>query len=407
MAVWCCVLVMAGGAEAQQVSVTIPPPDGPTSTGLSAPILHGASNCSKEDWRLSVSGGVPGATYEVYATVGTPPMYVEPLGEFPVNPNADGITVIDVFVNHPFPDLAVKQRVGSVTPVWSPFSKPIVRRDPAQLPTPEIAATPLFECGRATVVTGHQPGDQVTLMSENKFGVRFTIPSAFGLFDFMPAGGPGPFKGGENLSVQYSTCQGAPQSSSPSAAHTAQGFPGQLPVVEIRAESLASGVPRFQLEGAVNGALVQLELVRGSSSTTWSEVCPEAHCVVHVPTALGGLVGGDRLGATQELCPGSTSQPGSNEVKTCGDTPAAELSPQPQHGQTELRLSRYPMGSLIRVYATKSVNPAVNLEMIGYAYDTPLIELTRAIEASDLWILVAIDSPGCPASQAAGYSLVW
>lgn len=45
--------------------------------------------------------------------------------------------------------------------------------------------------------------------------------------------------------------------------------------------------------------------------------------------------------------------------------------------------------------------------MIGYAYDTPLIELTRAIEASDLWILVAIDSPGCPASQAAGYSLVW
>lgn len=214
-ALWCVVAAWAGVVSAQ-ISVSIPPSDGPVERGLSAPILHGASNCSRDDWRLSISGGIPGAEYDVYASVGNPPQYADLLGTYAVNPNADGITVIDVWVHSTFPDLSVRQRFGNIS---SPFSTPIVRRDPSQLPTPWLSQAPLWECGLATVVAGHQPGDQVTLMS-HVYGSRFVIPSAFGQFDYMPAGAPKPFTGGENITVQYSTCQGAPQTSPMSLPET-------------------------------------------------------------------------------------------------------------------------------------------------------------------------------------------
>lgn len=182
---------------------------------------------------------------------------------------------------------------------------------------------------------------------------------------------------------------------------------GQLPTIAILSPSLATGVTRFQLEGAVNGAVAHIALSRAGGTTTWSHACPEEYCVTHLPSSLGGVQVGDRIDVTQELCPGSASLGVSEEVKGCGDSAPAELVSPPQPGDHQIRFVSYPLGAIVRVYATKSANPHVDLEMIGYAYDTPTVELTRPIDTADHWILIAIDTVGCAATSAVGYSIAW
>lgn len=73
-----------------QVSLPAPLETGPTKEGLSPPTLDGASNCSKTEWRLALRGGRMGDVYEVYESVGNP-VQVDPIGEFPVSPDLEGI----------------------------------------------------------------------------------------------------------------------------------------------------------------------------------------------------------------------------------------------------------------------------------------------------------------------------
>ncbi len=50
--------------------------------------------------------------------------------------------------------------------------------------------------------------------------------------------------------------------------------------------------------------------------------------------------------------------------------------------------------------ATKSANPSAGLELIGFAFDTGTVALTRRIAADDRWVLVAVDTPDCTAQWA-------
>jgi hypothetical protein len=102
------------------------------------------------------------------------------------------------------------------------------------------------------------------------------------------------------------------------------------------------------------------------------------------------------------LCPGSESQPASEEVKECGDTNRAEVVP-PQTGDTAIRLTRFPLGATVRVFSTENQNPTLGLQLIGFAFDTGVVPLIRPIAPKDLWVIVAVDTPGCRAREASGF----
>lgn len=84
-------MVTAGRSEAQGAIIVAPPSEGLSL--LSPPTLGGASNCSGTDWRLALSGGIPGGEYEVYDWVpGFGPL--NQLGIFRVDPNGMGVTIV-------------------------------------------------------------------------------------------------------------------------------------------------------------------------------------------------------------------------------------------------------------------------------------------------------------------------
>lgn len=66
---------------------------------LSAPVVIGASGCDKGILRVSLSGGLPGNEYLVWTAAPLPNGVFTPdlLGQFPVAPNADGITQADIY----------------------------------------------------------------------------------------------------------------------------------------------------------------------------------------------------------------------------------------------------------------------------------------------------------------------
>ena len=342
---------------------------------------------------------MPGGEYEVYDWLpGFGALNI--LGTFRVDPNADGVTMVDVTMVTRSVGLTARQKLRSVT---SGFSLPLTLRDPQSLPAPQLPYSPLFECGLATVVSGHQPGDQVMLFS-SLYGTRFTIPSAFGTQDYVPAGGPRSFQAGEIVDAQYQTCEGPPQVSPRSASAIVALYPSpQLPPVTLTTESLIPGVSRFVTTGTINGAALLLSLTRAGATTKWSAACGEAQCVAYLPPTLGTVLEGDAIQASQELCSGSEAPWVSEEVKACADSPPPIISPSPQVGDTLVRLSRYPLGATTRVYATKMANPSAGLELIGFAFDTSTVALVRPIKADDRWVIVALDTAACPARWASAW----
>lgn len=274
-------------------------------------------------------------------------------------------------------------------------------RDPNKLTAPELPHTPLFACGLATWAAGHQPGDEVRLYSSVN-GTRFTIPSAFGSVDFMPAGQPQGFQAGETIDVEYSTCEGQVSPRSPTAIVALYPDP-QLPAVALVGASLVPGVTRFAVTGAENGARLVVSLTRSGSTETWDSACGASHCIVYVPSVLGRLEPTDSIEVAQVLCRGSESPPVGEEVKACGDSPVAVLSPAPRVGDSSVHLSEYPLGGTVRVYVTKNANANVDLELVGVAHDTATVALTRPISTDDRWVLVAVDTPTCTAQMASGW----
>lgn len=370
--------------------------------GLSPPGLSGASNCSKSDWRLSLTGGFLGGEYTLFEEY--PPGFPNQLGTFHVSPNADGITVVDVISvsQSPSPVFLATQ---SYRGVMSGYSLPLKARDATKLPQPEFPFTPLWECGLATRVAGHQPGDRVTLSSFLPIiGTRYVIPSAFGTGDYMPAGSQ-PFKAGEMVETFYSTCEGPPQVSPVSAPQTVATYPSQLlPQPVVVSASFVPGVARFSVSGLVNGATLALKLSRAAGGgDSWDERCAGPTCTAYLPPSLGKLEEGDTVVLSQQLCPmGVTPLETRAEVQACEKSSMPEVSPTPKAGDVSVTLVGHPLGAVVRVYATKDANPQSALELIGYAFDTNVVNLTRAIEKDDLWIIVAAHTGTCDPGSGVG-----
>lgn len=393
-----CLNRLSWGVVVWPAQATVPAPleTGPTTTGLSPPLILGGSSCSSTEWRLSIAGGLPGGLYTVYETLeGIQSGFLpQPIGEFEVDPNEDGVTVVDVSLMNQWGHLRVTQE----TPlgIYSTYSAPFALETSFMFPTPSIPDVPLWECGRATTVLGHQPGDRVELKSAQN-DVLWEIPSTWGLHHYMPVPGSG-FEAGETVWTEYSTCGGEFAAASPE--YIAAQYPDEtLLAPGFQTQSLGKGATRFALTGVEQGATVNLQLTRSGVTTSWSNVCGEPTCVVAVPSSLGALAESDSLEASQLLCEGSDSEATTDVVPLCANQPAPQISPAPLVGDTTVHLSKFVRGGIVRVYATPNANPSTGLTLIGYAFDTAVVPLSRAITTSDQWIVVVADAPGCDAVQ--------
>lgn len=381
---------------------------------LSAPVVIGASGCDNDVLRVSVTGGIPGNQYEVWDALVLPNgiFMKDWLGTFPVAPNGDGITQADIEDPRKYgQDLIVAfQRSSTKDSGLSPVFRP---RDPTSLVAPEIAPTPLFECGLATAVRGQQAGDEVKLFTAPST-VRFTIPSAFSSFDFMPAGPLGGFQAGETLFAQYQTCksaQGAANEVSPRSVpvvvakrpgNPALAMPGIVP------NSMLPGSSRFQLENVENGATVTIKVDRGGVSDVWEGVCAMNPCTASMPASMGPMQEGDLIDVIQRLCPGTDSSDALLQVRACGDVPAPTLASPPRVGDTAIQLANYAPGATITVFVSQDPNdPRVGLTAIGHAAASPTVNLFRPLDANDRWIVIAQTSPTCSVlTNGSGYGVL-
>lgn len=380
---------------------------------LSAPVVIGASGCDKDILRVSLSGGIPGNEYVVYDAywTGSGWNYNSLLGQFPVAPNGDGITQADVLDPRAwgFDHLQVIQVSNSRQ---SAFSSPVQLRNPTNLAAPDVAPTPLFECGLATGVRGHQVGDEVTLFTAPNT-VRFTVPSAFSSFDFVPAGALGGFQAGETVFAQYQTCksaQGAAHEVSPrSVPVVVAKRPGNPPLAMpgIVPNSMLPGSSRFQLSNIFNGASVTVKVDRGGVSDVWEGVCPWSPCSAAMPPSMGAMEEGDLVDVTQRLCPGTDSADALFQVRACGDVPAPTLASPPRVGDTSIQLASYAPEGEITVFVSQDSNPQVGLTAIGHAAASATINLFRALDARDRWIVIAQTSPACSVlTSGSGYGVL-
>lgn len=343
---------------------------------------------------VSLQGGLPGFEYVIWDVVGG--FYSSEFAGGAVSPNAAGITQLEI----PDPrawgvtQIAAVQRNQNQA---SGFSPTLTLRGPTSLAKPEIAPQPVWECGQATAVRGHQPGDAVKLFSGAL--LRFTIPSAFGTYDYMPAGSPGRFTANETVFTQYQTCEaargGGNQVSPLSDPAFVKSFPGTLPVPRIVSNSVLPGTTQFQLEGIAQGAAVTLQLTRSGSPKSWSTVCAHDPCPVQIPTSVGAFMAGDDLQASQQLCRGSGSGNAALTVADCADVPPPQLASPPALGAVSISLSAYAPDSEIRVYSSKQSSPAAPYAALGRATAASTINLFRPIEAADKWIIVSQVSASC------------
>jgi hypothetical protein len=380
---------------------------------LSPPGIQGASNCAKGLLRVSLSGGLMGNFYEVYSAIQLPNgsiMLVGQLGGFAVAPNEDGFTQADVddprLQGGGVDTIIAVQTSLSATSPYSPLYR---LRKPTKLAAPAVTPAPVWECGQATAIAGHQPGDEVTLFSAPT-KVRYTVPSAYGTYDYMPAGPLGEFWGGETLLGQYRTCEavttGAPNQVSPFSAPVIvakwTGGP-RLPMPGLVPNSFLPGVSRFLVGGTEHGATLSLSFDRLGVVTKWTYACPWGTCGVSTPAALGPIKEGDVVEVTQRLCVGTDSPPTSIEVLSCAKVPPPTLAVSPRAGDTSIQLAAYAPGAEIVVYASRDANPSLGLTQIGRAQATPTINLIRPIDPTDRWIIVAQSSAACGISMGNGY----
>lgn len=375
-------------------------------SGVSAPVILGVSQCGYGSMIVSLAGGAVGSEYVVWDAL-PGPYYRTELGGGPVKPNADGVTQVEVLDPRGWGTTSIsavlRGRSGA-----SGYAPSFALRPSGWLGAPTIAPAPVWACGRATAITGHQPGDEVTLFSSGT--VRFVIPSAFTQHDYTPAGTPTEFTDQEKLFAQYRTCEAVraswvaphPAVSPMSAPVVVQSFPGQLSAPGIVPNSVLPGSARFQLEGIEHGALVTLELVRNGTTSKWSEVCVFDPCPV---SAVSGPISvGDELRVSQRLCAGSDSSVAVLTAKDCANVAPPTLARPPRPGDASVALSSYSPGAEIVVYASKSSSsPESSLVPLARAVAGPVVHLYRPVEADDRWIVVAQQSPVCRPVGGHGY----
>lgn len=417
VAVACGVLQVWASAALAQIRVPTPGWDVRAKT-ISPPVIVGGSICSSADgkWKLGLSGGLPtppnGNGAGVYTvcerkysvTPGNPGIsqwLVANCVDYPIAPAANGVTMVD-FAGPQGWEIYAKQTLTDYanpwTPVVSPWSAPFVP-NLAPPPQPDFPEVPLWECGWATLVGAHQPGDQLNLVSA-QVGTRFHVPSAFGNTDYMPAGYT-QFSAGEMLYAEVLTCEG--YSGNKSTPQIVASYPGSsLNEPRVQVASVTEGGTTFVANQVVNGATLIARVERNGNSVAWTEHCGGPLCVAFVPGSIAALASGDQIYVSQELCPGSISKETNVGVKDCDDSAPPVTDPSPQVGDSMIHLSVYPRMVTIGVFATSDTDPTVGLRRIGVAFDTGEIPLTEPIANTDKWVIVSVFG-SCTPQYSDGY----
>lgn len=295
---------------------------------------------------------------------------------------------------------------GSMLTVTSKESNTLPLRDPSLLPKPFIAPAPLFACGAATAIGGHQPSDILRLMSAGG-GKRFEVPRAFGTYDFVGEISPA-FSAGEKLYAEYSTCSAA-QTSPPSSSQTVVPYPkSRLPKVTLSNRSTVAGVSAIPVGGMENGARLTVDFVRaGQPVVTQSRVCVGGEpCTISAPAAWRTFEPGDELLSRQSLCPDSDSDVLRWTISSCYSR-SPLLAVTPKAGDTTLLFGDYALGSWLVAHRClfwdTQLDRCTSWDQIGSVFDSSTIVLNAALKSGDRIVVSQQVSDSCPPLHGAGY----
>lgn len=388
----------------------------------SSPRIVGASNCQGIDvWTVSIRGGHPtNGEYDLFfgSPINGVPFSI--VATAPVGATSPTVISVDltgrITSGHPpsyYYIMARERRQvpaafppGSMITVTSDESNYLPLRDPGSLPTPFIAPAPLFTCGAATGIGGHQPGDSVRLIDANG-QTRFQLARAFGTFDFIGEVVP-KFSTGEKLHAQYSTCSGN-ETSPPSVTESVIPYlTSRLPKPHMTRIASVAGVASLPVLGAENGARLSVQFVRaGEPVVNETRVCVgQEPCVVHVPAAWKTFEVRDEINVSQALCADSNSDVLRWSISSCYDQ-SPRLSRVPANGDRSLSFSDYALNSwLIASLCLRwdaQLGACATWQQIGSAYASEAIELTQPLTSGDRVAVSQQTSDGCPPIHAAGY----
>lgn len=373
---------------------------------LSPPRIVGATSCTSEGrLRVSLTGGNEGNNYEVFEFDPAQPLVpIKTLGVFPVTIDATGITFAEIALNGPAPLIGAVQidPQGNSSALSAQFQveDPATRTKGGELPFP------VWACGRATYSVGHQPGDMLLLYgTEPNTGdyLRFKLPSALGTNDYLAIGSP-MFRHTEKLSLVTVVCDVGSFRYDTTTWHFLSGQ--QLPKPRFDTGLVLPGAPTFNVGNVPTGALLRVGLTRLGSRTDWTEACADSPCTAFVPAPLGGLLPGDQIEVTQELCDGTTSAPASVDVADCSNMPTPGVVTLPRFGDTSTQVTVSPPGVTNVVLVGDGFGPRDNLRIVGAAINTSFVGFMRPLAAPDAWMVVAQPTDACPSPLGADFSIV-
>lgn len=265
----------------------------------------------------------------------------------------------------------VRQRFGGKTSTWSTSVEVRDHTDdyPAGPPRPEIAPTPLYECGCRTGVGNLLSGGNVWVTADGAEVGRVDGCAPSQGVNVSPD-----FDLGQEVRAWFELC-GDP--SPPSTKHTTQVAPSSLAVPVF--DPIYAGGEQIRIADIANGARVTVYR-NGVNQGTWG--CWGGSLILDLAPAFSA---GETLEATQLLCASEPSSPtGTGEVEPCSEMPAPMVGPV-QAGDTEIVITECAPGALIKVYR--------NGTHVGTG-GAPVVQLTETLKLGDT-VHVTQDLPGC------------
>lgn len=393
---------------------------------ISRPRIIGASNCSGlKLWDVTVEGADPsfGGKYVVSFGNAINSIPFVDVGAERVGP--DGRTTVRVDLSSvnisafPFDQYSFVARevrtLANGTLAIGPPSFPLFPRDPRNpLPLPLIQPLPLWTCGAAMAVAGHQPGDQLFVTSTQR-GRVFNVPSAFGTFDFIGEVVP-TFSDKEEVFTRYHTCEGTAVSAFSVPARTSNFPMSILPSVKTPFAAFAAGVTSVPVLQVENGARISFKFTRSGTSVAGTRVCSGGEpCVVNVPVSFLPVLSGDEFGVTQELCPGSASPSVRTFFQGCASKVPSIVPPKA--GDASIKVLDRALRSTISVWfcATFWTGPGPvpgstcasnSFSLLGESWNSDTVPLNRGIAPGERLVVTQSISRSCPAVQGDIYTVL-
>jgi hypothetical protein len=272
-------------------------------------------------------------------------------------PDPDGFTFTGIGPLSPGEVIRARQESGGVT---SPWSAPQTVMDhsqeyPAGPPRPEIAPSPVFECGSRTGVANLLTGCNVWITADGTEVGRVDGAKEHQGVNVNP-------DYGLNQQVRaWAELCGDP--SPPSQSYNSGPAPNPLPVPAI--DDVFDGGERIRITNLVNGA--RFRVTRGGSTSGPYRTWGAAHLVTMTPAVSTG----ETIEVVQTMCPSNpSSDPGSTVVLPCSELPAPTVHPI-EVGAPIVVVTGWVAGAQIKVFQ--------GMQKIGDG-GPPVVVLTQPIQ---------------------------